>query len=208
MLELASLGAQVLQGRAVEFAKNYGVPVEVRSTFTTARGTRVTEELPEMEKVIIRGVAHDKNQAKVSVLGIPDQPGVASRVFTVLAEANVNVDMIIQNVSHEGKADITFTVPQDDLHSALLAVNSLMRELGAPEAKGDGSVAKVSVVGVGMKSHPGVAARMFSALAAEGINIQMISTSEIKISCVVDEAQTDLAVRTLHAAFDLGAAPD
>ena len=193
-----------MQIRSVEFAKKYHVPLEVRSTFTNTRGTRVTEEYPDMEKVVVRGVAHDKNQAKISILGVPDQPGIAAKVFQAAAQAHLNVDMIIQNASHGGRTDLTYTVPQTDVTTAMEVANTLVTEVGAKGVEGDEKVGKVSIVGVGMRSHPGVAAKMFSILAQESVNIQMISTSEIKISCVVEESQCEQAVRALHDAFELG----
>jgi aspartate kinase len=201
MLELASLGAKVLQIRSVEFAKRYRVPVHVRSTFDESEGTWVVEEDPSMEDVSVAGVAADQNEAKLTVRGVPDQPGVAARLFGAVAAAGIVVDMIIQNASADGTTDMTFTVPRGDYDKALELVESLARQIGARDVLGDLDVAKVSIVGVGMRTHAGIAARMFDVLAREGINIQMISTSEIKISVVVAAKYTELAVRALHDAF-------
>jgi len=201
MLELASLGAKVLQIRSVEFAKRYRVPVHVRTSFGDAEGTIVVEEDKGMEDILVSGVAHDRDQTKITLLQVPDRPGLAARVFGPLAAAGIVVDMIIQNASAEGTTDLTFTVPRGDFEKALSLVKSCEGALGAHGVATDTKVAKVSIVGLGMRSHAGVAARMFDVLAAESINIQMISTSEIKISVVVDEKYTELAVRALHDAF-------
>jgi aspartate kinase len=201
MLELASLGAKVLQIRSVEFAKRYRVPVHVRTSFGDGDGTLVVGEDKLMEDVLVSGVAHDRDQAKVTLLRVPDRPGLAARVFGPIAAAGIVVDMIIQNASADGTTDLTFTVPRGDFEKALSMVKREESGLGAHGIATDPNVAKVSIVGLGMRSHAGVAARMFDVLAAEGINIQMISTSEIKISVVVDEKYTELAVRALHDAF-------
>jgi aspartate kinase len=201
MLELASLGAKVLQIRSVEFAKRYRVPVHVRSSFSEAEGTWVVEEDPTMEEVSVAGVAYDRNEAKLTVLRVPDRPGVAATVFGPIARANIVVDMIIQNASADGTTDLTFTVPRGDYDKARALLEATAGEIGARGIAGQTDVAKVSIVGVGMRTHAGIAARMFEVLSAEGINIQMISTSEIKISVVIDEKYTELAVRTLHDAF-------
>jgi aspartate kinase len=201
MLELASLGAKVLQIRSVEFAKRYRVPVHVRSSFNEAEGTWVVEEDPTMEQVTVAGVAHDRDQAKITIVRVPDRPGIAARVFGPIAGANIVVDMIIQNVGADGSTDLTFTVPRGDYDKARRLVEATARDIGAQGVTGQTDVAKVSIVGVGMRTHAGIAARMFEVLSAEGINIQMISTSEIKISVVIDEKYTELAVRTLHDAF-------
>jgi aspartate kinase len=204
MLEFASLGAKVLQSRSVEYAKKYNVPLVVRSSFSDASGTFVVKEDKDMEKVVVSGVAYDKNQAKVTIIGVPDRPGIASKLFGTVAEANVVVDMIVQNISHEtGATDISFTVPRTDSKKAMKLAGALARELGAQGTDLRDDIAKVSIIGVGMKSHSGVAAQMFSTLAKHGINIMMISTSEIKVSCVIDEKYTELAVRALHEIFDL-----
>ena len=204
MLEMASLGAKVLQIRSVEFAKTYNVPLHVRSTFTETEGTWVTMEDSEMEKVVVSGVTYEKNEAKVSIMRVPDRPGIAARIFGAIAEANINVDMIIQNISHDGFTDMTFTVPKGDLDSALSIVEPIAREIDSAGVLTDDKVAKVSIVGTGMRSHSGIASQMFKALSGDGINIQMISTSEIKVSCVIESKYTELAVRVLHNAFDLG----
>jgi aspartate kinase len=201
MLELASLGAKVLQIRSVEFAKRYHVPVHVRSSFDESEGTWVVEEDSSMEDVSVAGVAADQNESKLTVRGVPDRPGVAARLFGAVAAAGIVVDMIIQNASADGTTDMTFTVPRTDYDKALELVGSLARQIGAREVLGDLDVSKVSIVGVGMRTHAGIAARMFDVLAREGINIQMISTSEIKISVVVAAKYTELAVRALHDAF-------
>ncbi len=201
MLELASLGAKVLQIRSVEFAKRYGVPLHVRSSFSDEEGTWVVPEDDKMEDVLVSGVACDLNEAKITLLRVPDRPGLATRIFTPIANAHIVVDMIIQNSSEEGFTDLTFTVARADYQKALSMVKAVAGEIGASGVTSDTSVAKVSVVGLGMRSHAGVAARMFEVLANEGINIQMISTSEIKISVVIDAKYAELAVRVLHQAL-------
>ncbi len=201
MLELASLGAKVLQIRSVEFAKRYNVPVHVRSSFSDAPGTWVVEEDSSMEDVLVTGVAHDLNEAKITLLRVPDRPGLAAKILTPIANTHIVVDMIIQNASEEGYTDLTFTVPRADHQKALAIVRGMADEIGARGVTSDTSIAKVSVVGLGMRSHAGVAARMFQVLAAEGINIQMISTSEIKVSAVIDAKYAELAVRALHQAL-------
>jgi aspartate kinase len=207
MLEMASLGAKVLQTRSVEFAMKYQVPVRVLSSFTdTPTGTLVTKEDREMEQVVVSGVAYDRNQAKITLLGVPDRPGIAARLFGGIAKENVVVDMIIQNISQEGLTDISFTVPRGDAKKAMVLIKTLAREIGARDVELSEGISKVSIVGVGMRSHSGVAATMFETLAREGINLMMISTSEIKISCVIDAKYTELAVRALHEAFGLGEA--
>ena len=204
MLEMASLGAKVLQIRSVEFAMKYGVTIHVRSSFNDNTGTIVTKEEPDMEEVLVQGVTYSKNEAKLTVMGVPDRPGIAASIFNQLSHANIIVDMIIQNISEQGFADISFTVFKNESQKALQVIERLMKEeLGAREVQCDDKIAKVSIVGVGMKNHSGVAAKMFDTLAREGINILMISTSEIAISCVIDSKYTELAVRTLHEAFEL-----
>ncbi|HEY5548248.1 MAG TPA: aspartate kinase [Coriobacteriia bacterium] len=203
MLEMAATGARVLQLRSVEFARNHGVVIHVRSSFNDSEGTIVKEADGTMEQAIISGVTHDTSEAKVTVRDVPDRPGVAAEVFGRLADANVNVDMIIQNVSEAGTTDISFTTPKDDLPRATRAVREVVEDLGAREWSVDESIAKVSLVGAGMKTHPGVAALMFRSLADAGVNLDMISTSAIRISCVIAADQVDIAVRTLHAAFGL-----
>jgi len=201
MLELASLGAKVLQIRSVEFAKRYAVPVHVRSSFSDEPGTWVVQEDASMEDVLVSGVAFDLNEAKITLQRVPDRPGLATRIFTPIAKAHIVVDMIIQNASEEGFTDLTFTVPRADYQKALGMVKETAKEIGASGVNSDTSIAKVSVVGLGMRSHAGVAARMFEVLAREGINIQMISTSEIKVSVVIDAKYAELAVRVLHQAL-------
>ena len=206
MLEMASLGAKVLQTRSVEFAMKYRVPVRVLSSFTDApSGTLVTEEDRDMEQVVVSGVTYDRNQAKITLLGVPDRPGIAARLFSGIAKDNLMVDMIIQNISQEGLTDISFTIPRTDVRKAMALVVALGKDIGAADVQVTDQTAKVSIVGVGMRSHSGVAATMFETLAREGINIMMISTSEIKISCVIEEKYTELAVRALHEAFGLSA---
>lgn len=205
MLEFASLGAKVLQTRSVEFAKKYDVPVVVRSSFNNNPGTLVVKEDKDMEKVMVSGVAYDKNQAKITVTSVPDKPGVAAKLFNTIARANINVDMIVQNISSDGKAtDISFTVPKSDSKKALKITGEIAAELKAKDVKLRDDIAKVSVIGVGMRTHSGVAAKMFDTLAKHSINIMMISTSEIKVSCIIDSKYTELSVRVLHDAFELG----
>jgi len=201
MLELASLGAKVLQIRSVEFAKRYQVPVHVRSSFSMDEGTWLVHEDAGMEDVTVAGVTSDVDQTKITILHVPDRPGLAARVFGPIAENNIVVDMIIQNTGAEGFTDLTFTVPRGDAAKALALVNATVGDIGASGVNSDANVAKVSIVGLGMRSHAGVASRMFQTLAREGINIQMISTSEIKISIVVDASFAERAVRALHNAF-------
>ena len=204
MLEMASLGAKVLQSRSVEFAKKYLVPVHVRSTFKRDPGTLVTKEERGMEDVVVTGVTHDRNQAKISILRVPDRPGIAAQVFGAVGAQNVVVDMIVQNISRDGFTDISFTVPRSEHARAVTALGEIAKAVGAESVVHDERVAKVSIVGVGMRSHSGVAARMFQTLARERVNIQMISTSEIAVSCVVEDKYTELAVRALHDAFAIG----
>jgi aspartate kinase len=203
MLELASLGAKVLQTRSVEFAKKYGVTVHVRSTFRPDPGTLVTKEEAGMEQAVVTGVTHDRSQAKVSLLRVPDRPGIAARVFGAISARNIVVDMIVQNISQDGYTDMSFTLPRGDRARAVAELAEVVREIGARGIVHDERVAKVSIVGVGMRSHSGVASTMFATLAREGINIQMISTSEIAVSCVIEDKYAELAVRTLHDAFDV-----
>ena len=206
MLELASLGAKVLQSRSVEFAAKFNVPVEVQSSFTEGKGTLVTREDEDMERVMVSGVSGDRNQAKLTIVGVPDRPGIAAKIFGPVAQANIVVDMIIQNVSQASLTDISFTVPRADLAKAVDLVQRIAKEIDAKSVTVTEAIAKVSLVGVGMRSHSGVAAKMFEVLSREGINIMMISTSEIKISCVVEEKYMELAMRALHSAFGLDAA--
>jgi len=204
MLELASLGAKVMQSRSVEFAKKFGVIFEVRSSLNDNSGTIVKEETASMEDVVIRGVSLDKNQAKVTIVGVPDKPGVAARVFNALADAAINVDMIVQNVSSNAGSpatDISFTVDKPDLLKASRVIEGLKAEIGYRESVADEKIGKLSIVGVGMRSHSGVAAKMFETLATEGVNIDMISTSEIKISVIIDIAKGEAAMRAVHKTF-------
>ncbi len=203
MLELASLGAKVLQTRSVEFAKKYNVPVRVLSSFNDNPGTLVTKEDSDMEKVVVSGVAYDKNQVKVTVQGVPDKPGVAAKIFNTISDNNVVVDMIIQNIGEGGSTDMSFTVPKTDARKITELMKKVVAEIGAKSVSVKEEIAKISIVGVGMRSHSGVAAKMFSTLGKEGINIMMISTSEIKISCVIEAKYTELAVRVLHDAFEM-----
>jgi aspartate kinase len=209
MLELASLGAKVLQIRSVEIAMKYGVPVHVRSSFSDAEGTWVTGEDKSLEDVVVAGVAYDKNEARVHCVGLNDKPGVVAELFGALAEKNISVDMIIQNVSKEsqGRADVTFTLGKSDLARAKPFIEEVAKRVGTTEVRYDEDIVKVSIVGLGMRSHAGIAAKMFRIMAAEGINIQAISTSEIKISCLIHAKYTELAVRALHDAFALALAP-
>ena len=203
MLEMAMTGAKVLQPRSVEMAKKYNVPVYVKSTFSDKGGTLVTKEDKDMEKEIISGITYDRDQAKITVVHVPDKPGVAASLFTPLSEHNISVDMIIQNVSASGFTDLTFTVSKKEMKEAQKIVNATAKAVGAKKVEVDDDVAKVSVIGVGMVSHSGVAAKMFTTLANEGVNIIMISTSEIKISCIIQRKYTELAVTALHDAFGL-----
>jgi len=203
MLEMAMMGAKVLQPRSVEMAKKYNVPVYVKSTFSDKGGTLVTREDKDMEREIISGVTYDRDQVKITVVHVPDQPGVAASLFTPLSDKNIFVDMIIQNASSEGFTDLTFTVSKKDLKEAQKIVESTAKKVGAKKVEIDDQVAKISVIGVGMASHSGVAAKMFKTLAAEGVNIMMISTSEIKISCIIQRKYMELAVSVLHDAFGL-----
>ncbi len=203
MLEMAALGAKVMQARSVEFAKKFGVVFEVRSSFNDSEGTIVQSENKNMENVVVRGVSLDKNQAKVTLLAVPDKPGIASKIFSALAEGQINVDMIVQNVSAAGTTDLTFTVAKDDLPKATKIIEPLAKLIGAGEIVAKDGVAKLSVVGIGMKSHTGVAATLFKALSEAQINVQMISTSEIKISVVIDAESGPKAVDAVHDAFKL-----
>jgi aspartate kinase len=205
MLEMASLGAKVLQTRSVEFAKKYGVTIHVRSSFHEGEGTIVCEEEVDMEQVVVSGVTYDTNQARIEIARVPDRPGIAATFFDAISKANILVDMIIQTSSlEEGYANMAFTISKTDFPTSLKIAQSLATELGAKEVIAEEEMAKVSMVGVGMRSHSGVASKMFGTLAKEGINIKMISTSEIKISCIIDAKYTELAVRSLHDAFELG----
>ncbi len=205
MMELASLGAKVLQIRSVEFGMKYNVPIMVVSSFTFNPGTLVTKEDENMEKILVSGVAHDKNQVRLKISNVKDSPGMASKIFNTIAKNNINVDVIVQNVSNENNTtDISFTVTKEDADKAYNLLQNLAKEVKSGDVSINKDIAKVSIVGVGMRAHPGVASTMFEALAKEGINIRAISTSEIKVSCIIDEKYTELAVRALHDAFGLG----
>jgi aspartate kinase len=204
MLEMASLGARVLQIRSVKFGKRYGVPIHVRSTFSEEEGTWVVPEDDVMERLVVSGVTFNRDEAKITIFGVPDEPGVASKIFAPMSNEGIVVDVIVQNVSSHGHTDVTFTTARGDLGRALPLAERIAGELGAAGVTSDDSIAKVSVVGLGMKDHAGVAGRMFQALSDEAINIQMINTSEIKISVVIEEKYTELACRTLHEVFGLG----
>ena len=203
MLEMASLGSKVLQLRSVEFAKKYNVVVHVRSSLNDNPGTLVMKEDADMETVLVSGVTYNKDEAKISVMRVPDKPGIAAQLFMPLSAQNIMVDMIIQNISHEGLTDMTFTVPRSDFKKALKIVEETATKIGAAGVESNQSITKISIVGVGMRSHSGIASKMFQTLSAEGINIQMISTSEIKVSCIIEDKYTELAVRVLHEAFGL-----
>ena len=203
MLEMASLGSKVLQIRSVEFAEKYQVPLRVLSSFQEGPGTLITYEENEMEAPRISGIAFNRDEAKLTIRGVPDRPGIAAQILGDIGKAHINVDMIVQNVGADGSTDFTFTVHRGDYKKALDILRQVSRDLKAREVTGDDKIVKISVVGVGMRSHAGIASQMFKTLAGEGINIQMISTSEIKISVVVDEKYLELAVRALHSAFGL-----
>jgi aspartate kinase len=203
MLEMASLGSKVLQIRSVEFARNYNVQLRVLSTFEEGDGTLITAEEEGMEQALISGIAHNKDEAKLTVVGVPDQPGIAYRILGPIADANIEVDMIVQNVGVDNTTDFTFTVHRNDYEKALGILKNTAGGLDATDITGDDHIVKISVVGVGMRSHAGIASKMFNALSKEGINIKMISTSEIKVSVVVDEKYLELGVRTLHSEFNL-----
>jgi aspartate kinase len=205
MLELAAQGAKVLQVRSVEFGRNHGVRIHVRSSFNGTQGTWIVPQEDMVEDAIISGVAHDTSEAKVTVVGVPDRPGVAAGMFTALADANINVDMIVQNISADGRTDISFTVPRGEVEQARELLDARLADIGAERLIVNPSVAKVALVGAGMKTHPGVAARMFAALSRAGVNIQMISTSTIRVSVIIDDAQVEDAVRAVHSEFALGA---
>ena len=206
MLEMAGLGAKVLHSRSVELAKKFQVPLMVRSSFHEGDGTIIVKESEIMEQVVVSGVTSNKDQAKISLIGIEDKPGVAAEIFNIVAEQHINIDMIIQNVGRDGTTDLSFTVPEKDLSKAVKVIQDLSDQIKIATLETDSDISKVSVVGIGMVSHVGIASKMFSALAEQNINIQMISTSEIKISCVIDQTQTDKAVEVIHDSFDLGQA--
>jgi aspartate kinase len=203
MLEMASLGAKVLEIRSVEFAKKYHVKIHVRSSFTDERGTMVAAETKDMEEVMVSGVAYNKNEARVTIRRVPDRPGVAFQIFDPIFQVGIVVDMIVQNTSEDGFTDLTFTVPKVDFYKTMKVLSKVAQQIGGEKVLGDEDIAKVSIIGVGMRSHAGVAKKMFETLSKENINIMMISTSEIKISCVIEEKYTELAVRALHEAFGL-----
>jgi aspartate kinase len=208
MLEMASLGAKVLQIRCVEFANNFNMPIVVRSTFDEAdEGTRICQENPDMEQPVVSGVMYDKDQSKVTIKGVPDQPGIAANIFNALAEASISVDMIIQNVSAEGHTDISFTLHTSNLKEAMAIMEKKGEEVRAESVSSDSNISKISVVGAGMRSHSGVAARIFNALFNKSVNIMMISTSEIRVSCIIDIKNTEQAVRALHGEFKLDEEP-
>jgi len=204
MLEIAGLGAKVLHSRSVELAQKFEVPLAVRSSFHQGEGTIIVKESEMMERVVVSGVTSNTDQAKISLIGIEDKPGVAAKVFQAVAEQKINIDMIIQNIGHDGTADLSFTVSEKDLSSTVDIIEEVRRQIKIATVETDSNISKVSVVGIGMVSHVGIAAKMFSALAIENINIQMISTSEIKISCVINQLQTEKAVQVIHDSFDLG----
>ncbi len=203
MLELASLGSKVLQIRAVEFAGKYNVPLRVLSSFEEGEGTLITYEEEEMEEALISGIAFNRDEAKLTIVGVPDQPGIASAILEPISDANIEVDMIVQNIAEDSTTDFTFTVHRNDYERAMEILNKISSDLKAREVSGDNKIVKVSLVGVGMRSHAGIASKMFRVLAQEGINIRMISTSEIKISVVIDEKYLELGVRALHETFEL-----
>ena len=203
ILELASLGAQVMQPRSIEFAKKYDVPIHVRSSFNNSNGTLICKEAPEMEEIVVSGATISKNDAKITIRDIPDKPGQAASIFHEIAAKNINVDMIIQNLGAMGMADVTFTVPKEDLKEAMLTAEEIVKKIGAKEVIADKKIAKLSIVGIGMRIHSGIAEKMFSSLAKEKINIQMISTSEIKVSCIIDENMAENALLAIHKTFGL-----
>ncbi|MBI3008668.1 MAG: aspartate kinase, partial [Candidatus Omnitrophica bacterium] len=204
MLEMASSGAQVLQARSVEFAKKFNVPIHVRSSFSNKKGTIISEEVKAMEDIVVSGVTLNKNEAKVTIFDVPDRPGIAAKIFNRLSDKNINVDMIVQNISRKGYTDLSFTVLKEDLPKTMRTARQVARDINAGGVLQDDNIAKVSVVGLGMRSHSGIAARMFQALASQNVNIGMISTSEIKISCVIEKKHADKAVRVIHEEFGLG----
>jgi aspartate kinase len=204
MFELASLGAQVLQPRSIEVAMKFGVPIHVRSSFSNKQGTIISKEVRAMENTVVSGVAMNSDEAKVTICDVPDKPGIAAKIFREIAKQDINVDMIVQNVSRTGATDVSFTVPSIDLPKTIKTAKDISRKIGAGDVTFDKDIAKVSIVGIGMRSHSGIAANMFEALAENNINIEMISTSEIKISCVVSKKSGHTAVRAIHTKFGLG----
>ena len=203
MLEMASLGAQVMQARSIFVAKRFDIPIHVRSSFSLREGTMIQKSVKAMEDIVVSGVSLQKDEAKVTIRDVPDKPGMAAEIFRELAAKGINVDMIVQNVSREGSTDLSFTVGKSELPSTLRVTRSVSHRIGAGEVTTDEGVAKLSIVGIGMRSHSGIAAKMFEAMARERINIEMISTSEIKISCVIRKAHAEQAVRAVHRAFGL-----
>lgn len=203
MLEMASLGAQVMQARSIEVAKKFDVPIHVRSSFSNKPGTMIIREVENMEDVLVTGITLNKNESKITICDVPDRPGIAAKIFNQLAEGGINVDMIVQNVSHTRQTDISFTVPKPDAARAVKLTKKGVREIGELEVLQDDDIARISIVGVGMKTHPGVAAKMFETLAKEKINIEMISTSEISISCIIKKKFGEIAIKALHAQFGL-----
>jgi len=208
LLEMASLGAKVMEIRSVEFAKRYNVPMHIRSSFNNNPGTMVVQEEEEMEDRVVTGVTYNKSEARITLTKVPDKPGIAARIFTPISDANIAVDMIIQNTRASDLTDLTFTVPKADFRKAMEIVQRLGKEIGCERVMGDENIAKVSLIGLGMRNHVGIAGKMFGTLATHNINIMMISTSEIKISAIIDEKYTELAVRVLHDAFELGGTKD
>jgi len=204
MLEMASLGAQVMQARSIEVAKKFDVPIHVRSSFLNEEGTKIVKEAKKMEEVVVRGVTLNKKDANITICDVPDRPGVAARIFKGIADNDIDVDMIVQNVSHTRRTDVSFTVPKQKAQKAIKITNRIAKKLNAGDVFLDEDIARVSIVGVGMKSHPGVAAKMFSSLAKNKVNIEMISTSEISISCIIQKKFAEKALRALHRAFYLG----
>ncbi|MDD5634181.1 MAG: aspartate kinase, partial [Candidatus Omnitrophica bacterium] len=203
MMELASLGAQVMQARSMEVASKFNIPIHVRSSFSNADGTLITKEVEDMEDVLVRGVTVNKNEAKVTICDVPDKPGEASKIFEALSKSAINVDMIIQNISRTKSTDISFTIDEKDMSKVQDVIGKITKQIGARGIKYDKNIAKVSVVGIGMRSHSGVAAKMFKSLAEKNINIEMISTSEIKISCVIERKHAAEAVKAIHRTFKL-----
>ncbi len=204
MLEMASLGAQVMQARSIEVAKRFNIPLHVRSSYSKEEGTMIVKSVKNIEQIAVTGITSNKNEAKITICAVPDQPGVSAQLFTAIGRAGVNVDVIVQNVSHTKKTDISFTVPKSDLAKGLKATEEVAKKLGAGAVLHSSEIARVSIVGSGMRSHQGIAGKMFEALAAAKINIEMIATSEISISCIISLDKVNLAVRTLHKAFELG----
>ncbi|MFH1622582.1 MAG: aspartate kinase [Candidatus Omnitrophota bacterium] len=203
MLEMASLGAQVMQARSIEMAKKFDVPIHVRSSFNNKLGTMIIKEAKNMEDVVVRGITINKNEAKITICDVPDRPGIASKIFKTIAENSINVDMIVQNVSHTRRTDISFTVPKSDSSRALKITKKVTKRIGSGEVIEDVNIARISIVGVGMKSHPGIAAKMFEILAKKKINIEMISTSEISISCIINKKLAEKALKAIHEKFNL-----